>query len=99
MAERLIFLEKAGLATNRGANAWDVRSDFEAVLRAMQRASDRQRTIAAHGALMSDARLPFATLDVKNIRSVEGRVLAHGEEENGRDAGRSYVSFSARLRK
>lgn len=90
VAERLMFLEKAGLATNRGANTWEVRDDFEAVLRAIQRAADRQRTIAAHGALISDTRLPFATLDLKNMTSVEGRVIVHGEEENGRDAGRSY---------
>lgn len=93
VAERLIFLAKAGLATNRGPNEWDVRSDFETVLRAMQVASDRQRTIAAHGGMMSDARLPFATLDFKNMTSVEGRVLVHGEEENGREAGRSYFLF------
>lgn len=90
VAERLVFLERAGLAINRGANTWDVLKNFETVLRAMQRATDRQRTIAAHGALVSDERLPFATLDLKNMTSVEGRVLVHGEEENGRDAGRCY---------
>jgi hypothetical protein len=41
--------------------------------------------------LMSDQRLPFALLDLRTLRSAEGRVLVHGEEEDGRDAGRRYL--------
>jgi hypothetical protein len=90
VAERLIFLEKAALATKLSAHTWEVRDDFEPVLRAMQQANDRQRTIAAHGALISDPRLPFATLDLRKMESVEGRVLVHGEEESGRNTGKHY---------
>ncbi len=90
LAERLAFIEKMGLAEHAGPNTWQVRGDFETVLRAMQRANDRQRTIAAHGVPVSDPRLPFVMLDLKTLKSVEGRVLVHGEEENGRDAGRGY---------
>jgi hypothetical protein len=91
LAERLMFLEKAGLSTKSGPNSWQVRNDFENVLRAMQWANDRQKTMAAHGVLMSDQRLPFALLDLRTLRSAEGRVLVHGEEEDGRDAGRRYL--------
>jgi hypothetical protein len=90
LAERLAFIEKMGLAEHAGPNTWQVRSDFETVLRAMQRVNDRQRTIAAYGVPVSDPRLPFVMLDLKTLKSVEGRVLVHGEEEDGRDAGRGY---------
>ena len=90
LVQRLIFLEKMGLAVGIGPNVWQVRRDFENVLRAMQRTNDRQKTMAAHGVLISDERLPFGVLDLKTLKSVEGRVLVHGEEEHGRDAGRRY---------
>ena len=86
-----------GLAEFAGPNAWLVRGDFEDVLRAMQRVGDRQKTLAAHGVVMSDERLPVATLDYRNLKSVEGRVLVHGEEEAGREAGRSYLMLQERM--
>jgi hypothetical protein len=90
MAERLMVLEKMGLAANIGPDRWHVRRDFESVLRAMQRTSDRQKTMVAHGVVLSDARLPLVMLDLRTLKSIEGRVLVHGQEEDGRDAGRSY---------
>jgi hypothetical protein len=54
----------------------------------MQRTSDRQRTLAAHGALLSDERLPMEVLDWRQVASVEGRVLVHGQDEQ---TGRSYL--------
>jgi len=57
----------------------------------MQRANDRQKMLTAHGVLLSDVRLPVVMLDLKKVNSVEGRVLVHGEEENGRDAGSRYL--------
>jgi hypothetical protein len=89
--ERLLNLQKMGLAQCTGPNAWLVRRDFEEVLRAMQRVGDRQKTLAAHGVVMSDERLSVMALDYRNLKSVEGRVLVHGEEEAGREAGRSYL--------
>jgi hypothetical protein len=47
--------------------------------------------MTAHGVLVSDQRLPIVMLDLKRLKSLEGRVLVHGEEENGRDAGRHYL--------
>jgi type IV secretory pathway VirD2 relaxase len=87
MTERLLVLLTMGLAEHAGPNLWRVRSDFEDVLRAMQRSSDRQKTLAAHGALVSDERLPLEVLDIRSLTTLEGRILVHGEEES---SGRSY---------
>jgi type IV secretory pathway VirD2 relaxase len=81
---RLIVLETMGLAQRHREGQWLVRRDFETVLRVMQRATDRQKVLAANGALLSDERLPLAVLDLRKLRSVEGRIVAHGEEEAGR---------------
>jgi Protein of unknown function (DUF3363) len=89
--ERLIALEGMGLAERADSNLWRVRGDFEDVLRAMQRSVDRQKMLAAHGELMSDERLPFVVLDVRGLTILEGKILVHGEEETGRQAGRSYL--------
>ncbi len=89
-AARLVVLTQMGLASHTGANSWRVQEDFESVLRAMQRANDHQRTIAAHGVLLSDPRLPFVKLDLRRTQTVEGRVLVHGEEEGGQGGSTSY---------
>jgi type IV secretory pathway VirD2 relaxase len=88
IAARLSVLEDMGLAQRSGPSDWAVRSDFESVLRAMQRAGDRQKVLSAHGVPMSDQRLPIEVLDFRNMSSVEGRVLVHGEDEQ---SGRSYL--------
>jgi type IV secretory pathway VirD2 relaxase len=88
--DRLKFLESMGLAEPADPNTWRVRQDFENILRAMQRSGDRQKMLAAHGVLMSDERLPLAVLDVRRLTALEGRILVHGEEDTGRQAGRSY---------
>ncbi len=85
---RLVELQRMGLAEPAGPNAWRVRRDFQDVLRAMQRTSDRQKTLAAHGALMSDERLPIQMLDSRQLTSVEGRILVHGQDEY---SGRNYL--------
>jgi hypothetical protein len=54
----------------------------------MQRTADHQKTLAAHGALMSDQRLPLSVLDFRELTTVEGRILVHGEEES---SGRVYL--------
>jgi len=88
--ERLIALQRMGLAEAVGPE-WQVRRDFEGVLRGMQRVADRQRTLAAHGVPLSDQRLPIDTMDGRDWTILEGRILVHGEEEAGRDAGRGYL--------
>jgi hypothetical protein len=54
----------------------------------MQRTADRQKTLTVHGVLLSDYRLPMTTLDVRELTSIDGRILVHGEEEA---SGRSYM--------
>ena len=87
-AERLMFLTSMGLAESVGSKTWRVKRDFGNVLRAMQRSADRQKTLAAHSALMSDERLQMAVLDLRDLTTVEGRILAHGEEES---SGRNWM--------
>ena len=85
---RLAVLRQMGLAEPTGPTTWRLRRDLEQVLRAMQQTADRQRTLAAHGTLMSDERLPIELLDLRKITSVEGRVLVHGQDEQ---TGRNYL--------
>jgi len=92
-ASRLAVLHRMGLAESTGGASWLVRRDCEQVLRAMQRSADRQKTLAVHGVLLSDDRLPMTTLDVRDLTSIEGRILAHGEEEA---SGRSYLMLESR---
>lgn len=81
--KRLTALEHMGLAARRRNYTWEVKSDFENVLRSMQRIQDRQKTLAQHGAAVSDNRLPVRSLNFRERPVVEGRVLVHGEDENG----------------
>lgn len=78
---RLAFLRKAGLAEVNDASRWAIRSDFQAVLASMQKVADRQRTLAAHRALVSDPNLPVVLTDLKNVGSLRGKVLGFGEDE------------------
>jgi type IV secretory pathway VirD2 relaxase len=81
VAARLSKLERMELAENLGESLWRVRGDFAEVLRMIERTKDRQRVLAAHGALLSDERLPFAVTSFRDITRLQGRVLAHGQEE------------------
>jgi type IV secretory pathway VirD2 relaxase len=80
---RLAASEGMGLAHKLSADTWEVRRDFESILRGMSKMADRQKTLAAGGILRSDERLPIQPLDHRALDWVEGRVLVHGEEENG----------------
>jgi hypothetical protein len=88
---RLLVLQQMGLAEPVGSRVWRVRRDFETVLNAMQRSSDRQKMLASHGALLSDERLPLVVLDMRKLKTLEGRVLGHGEGELGKGAGLHYL--------
>jgi len=88
LSARLTHLEKMGLASPIAPQQWAVRSDFETILRTLQRSSDRQKMLAAHGVLLSDPRLPFEITDIRKLKMVEGRVLLHAEDEA---SGRRYL--------
>ena len=105
-AERLMVLGSMGLAESIGPNVWRVRRDFEKILRAMQRSADRQKTLAAHGALISDERLQLVTFDLRSLETLEGRILVHGEEEpsgrryivlEGTDARVHYINYTSEM--
>jgi hypothetical protein len=83
VAIRLAALQAMGLAERVGANDWRVRRDFQTVLRAMQRANDRQKMLAGKGSLLSDERLQMVVTNPRQLRDLQGRVLIHGEEEQG----------------
>ena len=83
LAARLMTLETMGLARRDGPQRWQIRPDLETALKAMQRAADNQITLAAHGALLSDQRLQLSAPNWRDITSINGRVLSHGEEDNG----------------
>lgn len=88
LSARLAHLEKMGLAKSSASQQWVVQGDFESVLRTVQRTVDRQKMLAAHGALLSDPRLPFQITTIRNLKAVEGRVLLHAEDEA---SGRRYL--------
>jgi hypothetical protein len=77
-----------GLAKSVAPQQWVVQGDFETVLRTLQRTVDRQKTLAAHRALLSDPRLPFEITNIRDLKGVEGRVLLHAEDEV---SGRRYL--------
>jgi hypothetical protein len=91
IAARLLTLKAMGLAETTDGNGWRVRRDFENILRAMQRATDRQKMLAAHGVLLSDERLQLVVEDLQQLELLEGRVVLHGEEEAGMETGRFYL--------
>lgn len=84
LASRLMTLQTMGLARPDGPHQWQLRSDVETALRAMQRAADNQKTLAANGALLSDPRLQLSAPNWRDVSSLEGRILSHGEEDDGR---------------
>src|SRR5215472_16829916 len=88
LSARLAHLEKMGLAKLVASQQWVVQSNFEAVLRTLQRTVDRQKMLAAHGALLSDPRLPFEITNIRNLKALDGRVLLHAEDEA---SGRRYL--------
>ena len=92
VSARLIVLSRMGLAKRDEQGAWVLKSDMEQVLRAMQKAKDRQKTLFAQGALVSDQRLPIEVLDWRHLKSVDGRVLMHGEDEQ---SGKRFMMLEA----
>src|SRR6202165_764376 len=88
VAARLMHLQTMGLAQFVAAHKWRVQADFENVLRTLQQSCDRQKMLAAHGALVSDKRLPLQVTTLRQLQSVAGRVLLHSEDEQ---TGKRYL--------
>lgn len=81
LRSRLFFLQELGLARRADEHAWDVKSDFDAVLRGMQKLSDRQRMIAAYGSLLSNPMLPLRYTPPTEISELTGRVIGHAHDD------------------
>jgi len=88
LAARLMHLQTMGLAQLVAPHEWSVQADFETVLRTLQQSGDRQKMLAAHGALVSDKRLPLQVTTLRQLQSVAGRVLLHTEDEQ---TGKRYM--------
>jgi len=88
LTARLRHLQNMGLAQLVAPQEWSVQSDFETVLRTLQQSGDRQKMLAAHGALVSDKRLPLQVTTLRQFESLTGRVLLHTEDEQ---TGRRYM--------
>ena len=88
LAARLMHLQTMGLAQLVAPHEWSVQADFEKVLRTLQQSGDRQKMLAAHGALVSDKRLPLQVTTLRQLQSIAGRVLLHTEDEQ---TGKRYM--------
>jgi type IV secretory pathway VirD2 relaxase len=88
LAARLMHLQTMGLAHLVAPHEWSVQADFETVLRTLQQSGDRQKMLAAHGALVSDKRLPLQVTTLRQLQSVAGRILLHTEDEQ---TGKRYM--------
>ncbi len=88
LATRLMHLQRMGLAQLVAPHEWSVQADFEQVLRTLQQSGDRQKMLAAHGALVSDKRLPLQVTTLRQLQRVAGRVLLHTEDEQ---TGKRYM--------
>src|ERR1700722_17262559 len=83
-----MHLQTMGLAQFVAPHAWSVQADFEKVLRTLQQSADRQKMLAAHGAMVSDKRLPRQVTTVRQLQSLAGAVLLHTEDEQ---TGKRYM--------
>lgn len=81
LRNRLFVLQELGLARRAGEDAWDVKADFDAVLRGMQKLSDHQRMIAAFGSLLSNPMLPVRYTPPSEISELTGRVIGHAQDD------------------
>ena len=81
MAARLRTLEGMGLASQVNDTTWTVSSNFVDVLKTVQMAGDRQKTLARQMALASDMNMPVVVEDWRKLTTLQGRVLGHGEED------------------
>ncbi len=89
---RLFRLQQMELAQRHRDGSWLIKQDASQILRVMQRTTDHQRVLAVHGELLSDSRLGIEVINWRQMLSVDGRVLVHGQDEQ---SGRSYLMLEA----
>ncbi len=77
LASRLRTLQRMGLAKSSDNDTWEVRPDFLTILRAMKKATDRQKMIAAHASAISNPHLPVQYTPASQITGARrGELLA-----------------------
>lgn len=81
LQRRLAHLEEIGLARRVTSQEWSVDAQFIAKLRVIQHTADRQKSMTRHMALASAPNLPVVFDNWRDLTTLRGRILGHGEEE------------------
>lgn len=79
---RLRKLKSMGLASEEKDGRWKIDPEWEKSLRTAQKAVDRIKMMEAHGEMASGTDMPFRLLRAKEMESVEGKILVHGQDEH-----------------
>ncbi|MDO5693505.1 MAG: DUF3363 domain-containing protein [Pseudomonadota bacterium] len=85
---RLVALEKMGLAQPAGHMQWALSGQLESTLRTMQESGDILKTMYSARDIQSDPRMPMQKTTLQPGQTIEGRLIATGEEEN---SGKSFA--------
>lgn len=85
---RLVALEKMGLAQPVGHMRWSLSSQLEPTLRKIQESGDILKTMYSARDIQSDPRMPVQKTMPQVGQSIEGRLIATGEDES---TGKPYV--------
>ena len=88
--QRLQKLRCMGLAEQISQHTWRLDPKLEQSLRAMQQTQDRQKIMERFGVLASDPATPFQKTRWRDMKTLEGRILVHGQEDNRAQA---YMLF------
>ena len=81
LERRLEHLVKMGLATKLKVGEWKLKGDYMETLKTVQSAGDKQKMLARHMTAASSTTLPVVSAQWKDIKTLQGRVLGHGEME------------------
>ncbi len=85
---RLVALEKMGLAQPAGHMRWALSNQLEPTLRKIQESGDILKTMYSARDIQSDPRMPVQKATLQAGQSIEGRMVATGEDES---TGKPYV--------
>jgi len=81
LERRLEHLVKMGLAIKLTVGQWRLRGDYMETLKTVQAAGDKQKMLARHMTAASSTNLRVVSAQWKDIHTLQGRVLGHGEME------------------
>ncbi len=81
MTRRLATLESMGLAWRISDHEWALPGDYQATLRTLQIAGDRQKMMSRHMEPASSTDQRIVALSWNQVQHLTARVLGHGEDE------------------